>query len=77
MTVRQGLWIEPLLSKRVKLAPSWTSPITRSMPLQVYSWSRDDRPDRSQQFMIEGADVRGIDLEVMERTGEANEVIIR
>jgi len=27
--------------------------------------------------MIEGADVRGIDLEVMERTGEANEVIIR
>jgi len=48
----------------------------RTEPWLRALWSRGDRADRVQRFMIDGAAIRGISVKVVELTGEAGDAII-
>ena len=52
------------------------SALKRAEPWLRALWSRDAEIDRVHRFMIEGADVRGVPLRVMELTGQPGDVII-
>ncbi len=57
-------------SANVRKAFMRTEPWLRAL------WSRDNRADRVQRFMIDGAVVRGVHVKVIELTGKAGDVII-
>jgi len=57
-------------SADVRKAFNRTEPWLRAL------WSRDDRAERVQRFMIDGAVIRGISVKLVELTGEAVDAII-